>query len=135
MGKINKAIQTFLKRIDRFEKPITFSYQKKKQFETASGGICTIIVCLILGFTAFSRLWFLFIGVSQYVENAQTSTSDGKNLLEIPNNDFILTNQIVYAPSIDQEGNPVTTNKDPVEIAKYLIGFYVQQEDSGSGLT
>ena len=76
MGATRKKVQKFLKRIDWFEKPITMSYKRKKQFETSAGGICTIIVFTILGWTAFWRLWDTYIGLNKYVLNAQTNIAD-----------------------------------------------------------
>jgi hypothetical protein len=84
MGVNNNKLVKFLKSVDWFERPITLSYQRKKQFETAGGGCITIIIFIILTWTAFFRLWDTFFGMNKYILSAQTNVANDSEVMVVP---------------------------------------------------
>jgi hypothetical protein len=89
-----ERVQKFFKSVDRFTKPITLSYMRKKQYTTTVGGICTLIMWIFFFTVAVSRIHFLFFGLNQYVESAQTNIAAGTKEWAIPPEEFTLTNII-----------------------------------------
>ena len=99
---------SFLKGYDRFSKPVSLTYKKKKGFSTAIGGACTIFVLLVLLLIATNALYNAFI-LYDYASSSVENMHEAPATYSIAERQFYILNNIV--------ADPPTGTDDPIEVS------------------
>ena len=70
MGR--KDYQSFLKRYDRYAKPVSLTYKKSGSFETSCGGILSILSFIILAYWLVVNIFFAIYQNGTFAVSSQT---------------------------------------------------------------
>ena len=102
MGRSSAIV--FLKKFDRYSRPITLSFKRQKLFETAFGGICSILAFTFLFYWIVVNVTDLLLPPGKFRVNSalsllQESASGEYPVTVVPQTDVFLSYNLTSADS------------------------------------
>ena len=68
------SVQTFFQNFDKYAQVVSLTYKKSGKHETVAGGVCTVVVFIILAYWTIVNMFFTFH------DNGSFVTQNGKML-------------------------------------------------------
>ena len=109
-----ESTQKFLKKFDKFARPVSLTFQERETFHTACGGICSICMFFFITFTFITMIFTSLIG-NKFNDYFQTNMNTAEDVITIQPTDLIITNKITTInQALEDEG-----------ISRYILGVYM----------